>query len=218
MSVDSWSRESEYWQHAPIWAGRPTVFLLGGGDSLRGFDIERLRGRRILAVNSSVRMAARIAGPEDVLYFSDTGWFDGHQAEIEAWPGLVFSVSRRAKGRMPDRVHRPQMFECSAFDVPGKLRHGLSSGHIAVSLAIAGGAGRCVLLGYDMRLIGGRSHHHDDYGRTTEQDVLDGFLKGFAGWHRDALDVGVDVVNASPGSALAEFPLVDLADEMERTP
>lgn len=212
------SREFEYWTPAVLWPDRPTAFLLAGGDSLRGFDIERLRGRRIVAVNSSVRMAARIAGSQDLLYFSDNSWFETHQAEVAAWPGLIFTAARGAKRAMPDRVNRIQTFECSAFQVPEKLRSGRSSGHIAVSLAIALGAARLVLLGYDMRLIGGRSHHHDDYGRTTEQAVLDGFIEAFQGWHQDALDVDVEIVNASPGSALMEFPLVGVDEEIARLP
>lgn len=211
------TRETEFWAPQPLWPSRPTAFLLGGGASLRGFDVEQLRGRRIVAINSSVHMAARIAGPLDVLYFTDNSWFENHLSEVRDWPGLVFTGARRAKAAMPDRVHRLEMFECSAFQVPGKMRNGPSSGHIVVSLAIALGAGRLALLGYDMRLVDGRSHHHDDYGgRVTEQDVLNGYLAAFHGWHQDALDVGVTVMNLTPGSALMEFPLGTLDEELQR--
>ena len=55
-----------YWSIPPEWTGE-TAFLLGGGPSLKGFNAECLRGRRVIAINNSWELAPWA----DVLYFCD---------------------------------------------------------------------------------------------------------------------------------------------------
>ncbi|MCJ9729551.1 hypothetical protein [Bradyrhizobium sp. PRIMUS42] len=78
--------------------------------------------------------------------------------------------------------------------------------------AVVLGAARVVLLGYDMRFVGGREHCHDEYkGTARDGDIYQReFLPGFAGWDEAARAVGVDVVNATEGSALKEFQFAKL--------
>ena len=93
------------------------------------------------------------------------------------------------------------------------IQQGRSSGHTAIALAIALGASVVVLLGYDMRVVDGREHHHAEYTepRDLEQYERD-FVPAFAGWDEAALKVGVQVFNCTPGSALLEFPFRNLDD------
>jgi hypothetical protein len=78
------------------------------------------------------------------------------------------------------------------------------------------GAARIVLLGFDMRIADGRSHCHDDYESRDPNLYETDFRPAFEGWNAAAFRAGVEVVNATPGSALTEFAVVDLAHEMER--
>jgi hypothetical protein len=213
------SRQNEYWRPEPLWKGM-TAFILAGGPSLKDFDVTRLQGRMTIAINSS----CLIAPWADILYFIDSSWWDNHRDIVMKWPGLVFTDSRRAKGEAPDRLMRLQHEQRQDFPPPGSpvIRYGRSSGHMAVSLSVALGCKRIVLLGYDMKISGNRSHHHDDPTYRNNEDNLkhlantyaSSFVPSFRGWHAAAKNLGVDVVNATPDSALQEFPFVDIKDEL----
>ena len=183
-----------------------TVFLLGGGSSLRGFAIDRLRGRQVMAINSSYRLCSW----SQSLYFSDIDWFHNHRTVVENWVGLAATATQSGYG-LPEKVLRLIALDRDDFgrgDIC--VKHGPSSGHVAISLAIAMGAARVILLGYDMGIIGGRSHHHDDYQTESDKLFRDDFLPGFAGWNAAAERAGVEVLNCTPGSALTEFPMASI--------
>lgn len=204
-------RAEDFWTPDRKWEGK-TVFLLGGGDSLRTFDLDRLRGRIVVAINELVKRAPWA----DALFFLDNGWFDKNRTFIEGFQGEIITHSRVAKRAMGPRVKRVSLSERPDFPPPGSpvIRSGRSSGHVAASLAVARGAARCVLLGYDMRIVNGRSHSHDAYSRLVPELYSQDFILNFAGWNMAARKAGTAIVNATPGSALTEFPMVDIEDEL----
>jgi hypothetical protein len=214
--------DGQFWTPEPWFCGE-TVFVLGGGPSIDDVDLARLRDRKVIVINSTA-IAARDAGLDDaVLFWMDNSWWRKHQELCLSWRGSLVTKARIAKGdapdliRLVDTVTQPGAPKNTIFPPPGspKIAWGRTSGHTAISLAIAMGAARVVLLGFDMRLADdGRSHHHDDYQRVTHAAVFADFLRHFEGWNRAALDTGVTVLNATPGSALDEFERVDLADEL----
>lgn len=207
-----YSRENEFWTPEPIWKGE-TVFLLGGGPSLTGVDLCALRGRQTMTINSSLHLARDAGLDNGVLFFMDNGWWHAHRDAVLAWPGSVMTLSRAAKRDAPNAVRRIQMsYPSDGFPAPPAIRWGRSSGHVAIALAVAMGAQRIVLLGYDMQVVAGRSHHHADYNRVGHPDVYEEFRRHFEGWNAAAKAIGVEIVNATPGSALIEFPAVDLSD------
>jgi hypothetical protein len=199
----------EIWAPEPQWLGR-TVFLLGGGPSLRDFKVQRLKGKTVMAVNSSCHAAPWA----DILFFTDYNWMQAHLDIVKAWKGLVVTPSSHAKTVLGDRIRRIQLVNRPDFSRPGELtlKFGRSSGHTAISLAVALGAARIVLLGYDMRRVDGRSHHHDDYLNTTDALYERDFIPWFKGWNEAAQARGIEILNATPGSALLEFPLVSIED------
>lgn len=202
-----------FWRPEPIFAGQ-TVFCLGGGPSLRMFHVEQLRGRRVIATNS-----AALLGPwADVLCFKDYPWLDGHRSIVEAWPGMVCSTSKRAKSKLPDRINLVGEEIRADFTIgQTNIKHSRSTGHMAVSLAIAMAAQRVVLLGYDCRVVTDetgepRSHFHDEEISKPPELYLYDFLPAWKGWGSAAARAGAEVMNCTPGSALNEFPHADIAD------
>lgn len=203
------------------WLGR-RAFVMGSGDSLRQMPASTWRrlvdcqvaGDRFIAANSSAKTAMAAGLTPDALFFTDGNWFDDNRDFLARYPGMVLTICRRAKAAMPDRillldnVHRP--------DFPvGRppFKDGRTSGHRAVSAAIYLGGAPVVLIGFDMRLdpATGRSHCHDDYARRhPAQLYTNDFLPAFTGWDHAARRAGVDVFNATPGSALDEFRRADL--------
>ncbi len=210
------TREREFWTPAPLYAGK-TVFVIGGGPSLRGFDFDRLTGLRVLATNVAAYDVERLL-PEPDWFFIDPNIYDDNTALVQRWPGRIFTASRRAKGQMPDRLFRIDQIHRPDFALPGSsvIRSGRTSGHVAISLAVTMGAARIVMLGFDMRLEAGRSHYHDRYKRGPDDPAIyvREFLPSFEGWHRAGRAAGCEIVNATPDSAVIEFPHVDLDDEI----
>lgn len=207
--------EMDFWIPERIWAGQ-RAFIMASGPSLTRDVAERVRGRRTIVINSSYPLAPWA----DILFFTDNSWFVNHKADVMAWPGEVMTLSRHAKRDAPERVKRlqgetrPQGFPHVGAAV---VRQGTSSGHSAIGLAVALGAAEIVLLGYDMRVVDGREHHHTEYLQPDGSNKRDmsiyphRFLPGFEHWNAQALAAGVKVWNATPGSALTEFEAVDLA-------
>lgn len=195
----------------PGFAGR-TAFLLGGGPSLDPCEVALLRGRPTIAINAAAALA-----PGAVLFFRDLDWFLRHRPTVEGWAGLAITTNRCATAY--PKLTRVVTTHGSDFPAPGSqqggypvIRYGRSSGHLAVSLAIAMGARRVVLLGYDCRFVGGRSHFHDDYGAPIELVYRTDFLPAWRGWGAAAERAGVEVLNATAGSAIAEFPFRPLQE------
>ncbi len=203
------------------WIGK-TVFCLGSGDSLRRLTasewsgiaaMQRAGDSVVFAVNSSIKMA-RLRGCEpDALFFTDTNWWEKNETLIRGFPGRLFTVCRVARS-VYDRLERIENVIRPDFGVgQAKMRDGRSSGHRAVSISVLCGARRIVLLGFDMRIDpdSGRSHCHDDYSWPQMVTMFtDEFIPGFNGWYRDALAVGCEIINATDGSVLTEFPMVAL--------
>jgi hypothetical protein len=196
-----------FWAPDRVWKGR-TAFVLGGGPSLRGVTLPAAIAPDTIAVNSSFRLcpAAR------VLFFHDYAWMAANLAAVEAWPGLVVTVSRLAAQALPERVKRIDALWGRPLGAPPPVRLGRSSGQTAVALAAAMGARRIVLLGFDMRVAAGRSHWHDEY--ATEAPEFDIFRRAFDGWRAAAETAGIAIVNATPDSALFEFDATTLQAEL----
>jgi hypothetical protein len=220
--------EDIIWTPEPILAGE-TVFILASGPSLNQETVDRLRGRKVIAINCTA-VTFKFDWPV-IWFFTDNNIFEDYRDAVMSWPGDVIALSRAAKREagnlgMPDKIKRVMAGEWSdCFPPAGSpfIRSGRSSGHSAVALAVALAAKRGVLLGYDMRVVEGREHHHEEYkGRPRDLDIYEReFIPGFQtfvagngqvvpGWNELALRVGVEIVNATPGSALKEFPMVDL--------
>lgn len=199
------------WSPPRLWRGE-TAFILGGGPSLRGFDFGRLWNRRCIAVNATGH-DARWA---DCLFFTDHSFFVDNRALIEGWGGFVVTASRAAKAAAPDHMARVDVRRNRiGFVDDGTVRGGRSSGQTATALAVAFGCARVVLLGFDMKASpDGATHHHDRYQRRTEDALLAQFRADWQGWDEQAKRVGCAIVNATPGSALTEFPMVDIDDEL----
>lgn len=226
------TREDEFWLVEPIFAGQ-TVFCLASGPSLTREVAEQVKGRPTITVNSSCSVAPWASA----LFFTDCSWYEPRRQQVGDFGGLVLTMCKAARRELPGHVKLIRTIgdpdaQCE-FPVVGSglVRQGRSSGHTAISVAIAGGARQVVLLGYDCRVVGGVEHCHDEYlvgGRrdyatekedprwNNKREYSTIFLRGYDGWMAAAMRAGAAILNATPGSAIQEFPFVDL-DEILRT-
>ena len=93
------------------------------------------------------------------------------------------------------------------------FKHYSNSGAACVSLAVAGGASKVVMLGYDCQHTGGKAHWHGDHPRgMTNARGTDKWPEKFAELAADA--TGVEIINCSRVTALDCFPRGTLENEI----
>jgi hypothetical protein len=195
-----------------LWPGA-TVVCLGGGPSLTKQQVDLAAGRaRALAIND----AWRLAPWADVLYACDWRWWQTYDG-VPGFAGLKVTLSN-SRGHL-DAWPDIRMVENTGTegleDAPTGLRTGRNGGYQAINLAVHLGARRVVLLGYDMKAApDGRTHWFGDHAdwptRTTIYETV--MRPHFAGLVAPLARRAVEVVNATPESALDAFPKMRLEE------
>ena len=199
------------------WDGE-TCFIVAGGPSVLSQPVSRLRGRRVIAINSSVRSVPFA----DLLFFGDARWWrDDHKnrkrtslgmdAVAETgFSGAIYCGSAvRLGGPVTNLIKQiPPTF------TPDR-RHVMffkSSVTGALSIAAAAGARKAVLLGVDGRIDDGRVRHHhgDRYPWPVNPEWVSLQSNEF---HKVApvfRDLGLEIHNASPNSGFDAWPKTSL--------
>ena len=192
---------------APNWRGR-TVFCLASGPSLTAADVElvRLTGHPTVVTNTTFRLAPWA----DALFAFDAKWW----ATKDPRTGLTHAqeTERDFKGRRFCRSALGVNYGVETLHASSWFRGSGNSGTCAVALALAAGAARIVLLGYDCTFApDGRRHWHGDHPPGL------GNCLSIARWPlqfkrvaRDAKAAGVRVTNCSRRTALDLFERIPL--------
>lgn len=195
-----------------------TVVVIGGGPSLTREQVEYTRGRaRVIAIKE----AARLAPWADAFYCGDGPWMVKHRDEVLAFPGPVHAVAQEPERHRlepvlafrPDlRIYRNDGKEGLCED-PAGLRTGCNSGYQAINIAFHMLARRIVLLGYDLKGAAGRMHW---FHRAFEhpEDRYRAWAPLFRTIVAPLARHGVQVINATPGSALDAFPMMPLQEAL----
>ncbi|MES2341730.1 MAG: hypothetical protein V4597_08630 [Pseudomonadota bacterium] len=199
-----------------IWPGA-TVAILAGGPSLTAGQAEDVAraGARTIAVKDAIRIAPW-AG---VLYGGDAKWWGHHGPSLSAYAGPRYGIEPYSPTPDPARWGVAVLRNTGQVGLetdPSGLRTGKNSGYQAVNLAVHLGAARIVLLGFDMQPDGQDRHHW--FGahpyRTADPPYRD-FREMFKTIVEPLQALGIEVLNATPGSALDSFPRVALADALQ---
>ncbi len=178
-----------------------TVICMASGPSLTAEDCERVKGMRTGVTNLTFRTCPWA----DVLYAFDPPWWNKYIGEVrQVFAGRKFCQSR---------FYIRKDIECARL-----LRRFVSfgnSGANLASLAIAAGAKRLVLLGYDCGLTNGRSHHHGDYPAGERNcDTMPKWPAQFERLAVYAKQREVEVINASRETTLTCFPRATLDEAL----
>lgn len=196
-----------FWRAEPTWPGQ-TCYIIGGGPSLLTQDLTLLQGQNVIVINSSYQAfpAAQFC------IFSDMRWWCHHLRlkQLQDFKGKIIATSNSASG--------PQLLKMKRKSSPGlaterdsvMVKNTTLTG--AINLAVHLGAAKIVLLGIDQRSIDGKHWHHTSHPWNPTSNC----------WARQQMDMpkiaedlkalNIPCVNASPGSALALWPIVNLAD------
>ncbi len=222
--------EINYWTIPRLWPGG-TAYILGGGFSLHGFDGRRLAGKHVIAINN----AWEIYPEAEFLHFADRAWWMQYREKVSAdFKGGYITTCHRSLHETAGvhiidntgTVEGHDRLEINQSKLSG--RHG---GQQAINLAFHLGVRRLVLLGFDMRVnpapidgVTDDCHFHTGHNRpTTVADygwhtpvpggpVLPGFIQTMRPVAEALAARGVEVLNATPGSALDCYPIVEIGD------
>jgi len=146
----------------------------------------------------------------DILYFCDLHWWQVNEWQVRnAFFGKwIVTLENVISGVRRLRNTGPIGLETD----PCGVRHGSNSGYQAINLAYHLGAKEIVLVGFDMQTVNGRSHWRTRNGdnEDKEQRVMKNvILPKFQTLQKPLELARVRVVNATPGSALTLWPIVD---------
>lgn len=202
------------WLVEPDWQGE-TAVILGSGPSVIAAmpEISAARDRaRVIAVND----AWKLSPWAELLWATDYRWWHWHRG-VPEFAGVKASRedSRTAAAYVDVRLLRQSFDDKNdrgGFDPePSRLRLGGCGGFAAVGLAAKLGARRIVLAGFDMRAIDGRTHWFGDHvGRRTTKDDFEAWRRWFPTLVEPMKTLGIEVINATPGSALGCFPIATI--------
>lgn len=197
----------------PDWAFG-TAVIIGTGPSVAQTPLIEAQPAHCIAIKSTWRLAPWAS----ILYGCDRGWWVEHRGvpqfkgmKISASPSVckVYRDIRQVKRLLPRAEILTGETGVIGCGVP---RGGGHSGFHAINLAVQFGAKRIVLVGFDMTLKRG-AHWRTEYGSVkpdakrveTWRVALDGCADQFKA-------LGVEVINATPGSALTAYPMATLRE------
>ncbi len=209
--------ELRRWGLPKAWAGQ-TCYLVGGGPSLRGFDFDQLRGLHTIAINRSFLDCPYA----EVVCFSDGRFWrwwgpDGSEGQsLPDHPGLKITVQSDRKVSHPTVLNMTGTGRRGLETRRNRLRHGNSTGCAAMNVAWHLGAARIILLGYDGKPAkdGGDNYHGGHPVGYAKAGPVTAYEKMAPYYEPIGLELatrGVEVINASPDSAITCFPKVDLS-------
>lgn len=90
-----------------------------------------------------------------------------------------------------------------------------NSGFGAINLAFLFGCRRILLLGFDMREVGGKKHWHPDHPKPCVQNMpFKEWLFKSVALAKDLKTAGCSVVNCTPNSALTVWPMSTIEKEL----
>jgi len=226
------------WQVPRIWEGGD-VWIIGGGPSVpKQFDIPDKVIQSVIRGTSpsvyspymssihdkhtiGINVAYLLGDWIDFVFFGDSGFLLKHQHALANFQGLKISCHPKADSLSWVKfVARDKSHAQGISSNPMRVSWNGNSGAAAISIAVHTGAKRVILLGFDMKVNEEDNQHwHDIYQRGTTMDQkrrrkmpFHRHLRGFPQIARDAKQMGVEILNASPDSAIECFQKVTVKE------
>jgi hypothetical protein len=201
------------WQVPRCFAGG-TVAILASGPSMSAAVADAVHAASVPAV--AINTTFRLAPWAWMLYAADYEWWQHPEhADAKAFAGHKVTIYT-GSGQPPAGLSWLTSSGSTGFDPdPRNVRTGSNSGYQALHIAAQTGACRVLLCGYDMH----GSHWHGEHPRGLKVNTVDGFEKfraRFADLVKPMKQLGVDVINCTPGSRLECFRRSTLEAELEK--
>jgi hypothetical protein len=187
-----------------------TVFIVGGGPSLKDFNWDLLKGKHVIAINKAIYVYPNA----DIIYWTDSRFYKWYKNDIDALSGVKYTIQPSPNQENVKILRRGNRHGLEIN--PSLLAHGDNSGYAAINLAYHLGAKNIVLLGYDMGNENGKGHFHDGYpvSHTSDDIYQNRFMTGFPIIADELKQRGIKVFNASLISKLTCFSKISIKDAL----
>lgn len=184
------------------------TYIVGSGGSAKGIEFARLRGRGVLLGVNEVPFYTAC----DAFFSLDRAWVSSIKHKFRRLKCEVHLAESKKFFNYPSlpgayewlRVLGPPSFS------PNTLSSGIKgagcSGLTAINLAAQLGARRITLFGFD--LVEGRYDFWFRDGAVQERYAIAETIENFRQHAKVYQDMGIEIDNASPGSAIDAFPIV----------
>jgi len=209
----------DWWQD---WRGECAA-IIGAGPSVKKEDVEKLKDRiHVIAINESHRLCPWA----EILYSCDLQWWRLRNGAKD-FAGLKLTQDKDAARMFPDvkkitvqTLHSPTVHSNDLLvDTPGVVGSGGNGGFQMTNLLVQFGITGIMLLGFDMRAIGGKVHWHGNHPEplwNPQEGNYQLWRTCFAGIAPKLKALDIDVVNCSPASTLNAFPKITVDDALKR--
>lgn len=177
-----------------------------------------IHDKHVIGINSAFLIGDWI----DIVFFGDRGWFLSNREALAKFPGIKVSCSPHTNRKEYDAENVKTVARSRTGRGISNERNSVAwnsnSGAAAISLAYHLGAKRVILLGFDMKLDeSGYQHWHQLYKtagdrRPAKRLPFGRHLIGFAQIAKDAKRFNMEIINASPDSAIKELPKTSVKD------
>ena len=147
----------------------------------------------------------------DIVWFGDPNWYEWHEEWLKDFIGLKIHCSGNRWNRRSELKRLLRTKPIGIETRPGFVAWNKSSGASAINLAYHLGVKRIILLGYDMRMVDGQKNWHQDH-KEKKHNPFKRFLAPFSEIAKDLKKLGVECVNATPESAIKQFPIIKLEE------
>lgn len=219
---------------APRWKGYKAAIVAATGPSLTQdvADLCESATRHALIGTIAVNDAHRLMPWAEVLYSCDAAWWQHHKGvqhfQGERWSSHgSYEGSHKSEHAEVTNNKKPAALEFGlhlvrgksefgfSFD-PGFIHFGSNSGFQAINLALLFGVKRVILVGFNMQVPAGAPRHF--FGNHPKPLLNNTTYLEWVPHYRDAarrLPPGIEIINATPNTALTCFPQMELSDALE---
>jgi hypothetical protein len=165
----------------------------------------------------AVNDAFRLDPDADVLYAADAMWWRIHAQDALKFAGLKVTVGG-GNCEFPAVLALGNGGLHGIEDRPTHLRTGMNGSYQAMQVALHFGARRIIFLGLDMHRPKGKAHFFGDHPpRLNRESPYASFIREFECAAPLVKQLGVEVFNCTPGSALKCFPIEPLEVTLARS-
>jgi hypothetical protein len=202
----------QFWTVPHEWPGE-CCFIIAGGPSVLEHDLDQLRGRRVIVINSSIHAAPWA----DICYFGDWRWWSEpeNQAAVANFGGRVVTTSRM--------VSDQKVLVCRNVKPPGLatardcLTQHWTSLTAATNLAahLVGRGGTIVWLGADGRAAAdGRVWHHKPHRWGPKSNRYDRHRADIATMVEPLRVMGITLFIVGASAYADLWPVVSLQEHL----
>ena len=201
------TKDLKKWIPPKIWENG-TAYIIGGGPGVKAVDLSLIHDKHVIGVNNAYLLGDWV----DVGWFGDKKWLLWHRNSWKKSPCIKASCNHDREVLKHDSgwIHFMSRGKAAGIETaPGSIAWNRCSGSSAINLAYHLGATRIVLIGFDMHDVDGKKNFHKDH-KDNGNAPYKKFLGCYGDIAKDAVELGVEIINATPDSALRHFPYFTL--------